>query len=47
MLLKETTKKISSQEKAFLNFHRLFITNGFPFMKVVPYPLAKIVLIQI
>ena len=47
MLLKETTKKISSQEKAFLNFHRLLITNGFPFMKVVPYPLAKTVLIQI
>ena len=44
MLLKETTRKITSQEVGFLNFIRILMTAGLPLMKNVLPPLAKIVL---
>ena len=40
-LLKETTRKITSQEGGFLNFLKPLITAGLPLMKNVPMVLAK------
>ena len=44
ILLKGTTKKISSQEKVFI-FFRLLISTGLPLMKNVLTPLVKSILI--
>ena len=33
ILLKETARKITSQEGGFLNFHRPLMTTGLPLMK--------------
>ena len=45
ILLKETTRKVTSHEGGFLNFYRPIMTAGLPFMKNVPTPLAKNVLL--
>ena len=47
ILLKETTRKITSQEVGFLNFIRIVMTAGLPLMKNVLPPLARIVLIPL
>ena len=47
ILLKRTTRKISSQEERFLNFLRLFMSSGLPLMKNVLMPLAKNILIPL
>ena len=47
ILLKGTTKKISSQEGGFLNFLRPLMTAGLPLMKSVLIPLAKNVLLPL
>ena len=39
--MKQTTKKIASQEGEFLNFHRPLISAGLPIMKYVRTPLVK------
>ena len=44
MLLKETTRNITSQKGGFLNFLRPLMTAGLPLMKSVLTPLAKSVL---
>ena len=44
ILLKGTTKKITSQEGWFLNFLRLSMTAGLPLMKIVLTSLAKNIL---
>ena len=41
ILLKGTTRKITSQERGFLNFLRPLMTAGLPLMKNVLTPLAK------
>ena len=41
ILLKGTTRKITSQEGGFLNFLRPLMTAGLPLMKNVLTPLAK------
>ena len=41
MLLKGTTRKITTQEGGFLNFLRPLMTAGLPLMKSVLTPLAK------
>ena len=41
ILLKGTTRKITSQEGGFLNFLRPLMTAGLPLMKSVLTPLAK------
>ena len=45
ILLKGTTRKITSHEGGFLNFVRLLTTVGLPLMKNVLIPLAKNVLL--
>ena len=45
VLLKGTTRKITSQEVGFLNFLRPLMTAGLPLMKNVLTPLAKYVLL--
>ena len=45
ILLKGTTRKITSQEGGFLNFLRPLMTAGLPLMKSVLTPLAKSVLL--
>ena len=47
ILLKETTKKITSQEGGFLNVLRPLMTDGLPLMKSVLIPLAKKFLIRV
>ena len=47
ILLKGTTKKITSQEGGFLNFLRPLMTAGLPLMKSVLTPLAKSLLLQL
>ena len=47
ILLKETIKKISSQERGFLNFLKSLMSAGLPLMKNVLTPLAKSVLIPL
>ena len=47
ILLKGTTRKITSQEGGFLNFLRRLMTAGLPLAKKVLIPLAKSVLIQL
>ena len=47
ILLKGTTRKITSQEGAFLNFLKPLTTAGLPLMKSVLTPLAKIVLLPL
>ena len=44
ILLKGTTRKITSQEGGFRNFLRPLMRAGFPLMKIVLTPLAKSVL---
>ena len=44
ILLKGTTRKISSQDGGFLNFFRLIMSAGLPLMKSVLIPLVKSVL---
>ena len=39
--MKQTTKKIASQEGEFLNFHGALISAGLPIMKYVLTPLVK------
>ena len=41
ILLKGSTRKITSQEGGFLKIHRLLMTAGLPLMKSVLTPLAK------
>ena len=43
--MKETFRKIASQEEEFLNFLRLLMTAGLPLMKNLLKPLAKSVLL--
>ena len=45
ILLKETTRKITSQEGGFLNFLRPIMTASLPLTKSVLIPLAKNVLL--
>ena len=45
ILLKRTTRKITSKEGGFLNFLRPLMTAGIPLMKSVLAPLAKSVLL--
>ena len=45
ILLKGTTRKITSQEGGFLNFPRPLMTAGLPLMKSVLTPLAKNILL--
>ena len=45
ILLKETTRKITSQEGGFPNFLRLLMTAGLPLMKNVLTLLAKNILL--
>ena len=47
VLLKGTTRKITSQEGGFLNFVRPLMTAGLPLMKTVLTPLAKSVLLPL
>ena len=47
ILLKGTTRKITSQEGGFLNFFTPLITAGLPLMKSVLTPLAKSVLVPL
>ena len=47
ILLKGTTRKITSHEGGFLNFLRPLMTTGLPLMKSVPTPLAKSVLLPL
>ena len=47
ILLKGTTRKITSQEEGFLNFLRPLITPGLPLMKSVLTSLAKSVLLPL
>ena len=47
ILLKGTTKKITSQERGFLNFLKPWMTAGLLLMKNVIRPLAKSVLIPL
>ena len=46
ILLKGTTRKITSQEGGFLNFLRPLMTAGLPLMKSVLTPLAKNILLS-
>ena len=45
ILIKGTTRNITSQKGGFLNFHRPLITAGLPFIKSVLTSLVKSVLI--
>ena len=45
ILLKGSTRKITSQEEGFLNFLRQLMTAGLPLMKSVLTPLAESLLI--
>ena len=45
--MKEITKKVSSQERDFLNFRKPLITGGLPLMKNVLTLLAKSILAQL
>ena len=47
ILLKETTKRISSQEGGFLNFLIPLMTSGLPLMKNVLIPLAISILVPL
>ena len=47
ILLKRTTRKITSQEGRFLNLLRPFMTAGLPLIKSVLIPLAKSVLLPL
>ena len=47
ILLKGTTKKITSQEEGFLNFLRPLITTGLPLMESILTSLAKIILLSV
>ena len=47
ILLKRTTRKITSQVGGFLNFLRTLMTAGLPLMKSVLTPLAKSVLLPL
>ena len=47
ILLKETTRKITSQEEGFFNFLRPSMTAVLPLMKNVLTPLVKSVLIPL
>ena len=47
ILLKGTTRKMTSQRGRFLNFLRPLMTTGLPLMKVVLMPLAKSVLLPL
>ena len=47
ILLKGTTRKITSQEEGFLNFLRPLMTAGSPLMKMTLTPLVKKVLIPL
>ena len=47
ILLKKTTRKITSQEGGFLNFLRPLTKAGLPLMKDVLFPLPKSVLIAL
>ena len=47
ILLKETTRNITSQEGGFLNFLRPLMTVGLPLTKSALTPLAKSVLIPL
>ena len=44
ILLKGTTRKITIQERGFLNFLRPLMTTGLPLMKNLLTPLAKNIL---
>ena len=44
ILVKETTRKITSQEGGFLNFHKPLMTAGLPLIKYLLTPLAKTIL---
>ena len=44
ILLKETTRKTTSQERGFLNFLRALMTASLPLMKILLTPLAESVL---
>ena len=44
ILLKGTTRKITIQERGFLNFFRPLMTTGLPLMKNLLTPLAKNIL---
>ena len=45
ILLKLTTRNITSQEGGFLNFLRPLMTAGLPLMKNILMPLAKNILV--
>ena len=47
ILLKGTTRKVTSQERGFLNFLRPLMTAGLPLMKRVFTPLAESVLLTL
>ena len=47
ILLKGTTRKMTSQRGRFLNFLRPLMTTGLPLMKIVLMPLAKSVLLPL
>ena len=47
ILLKGTTKKVTSQEEGFLNFLRPLMSFDFPLIKNVLIPLAKSVLVPL
>ena len=47
ILLKGTTKKVTSQEGEFLNFLRSLMSFDFPLIKNVLIPLAKSVLVPL
>ena len=47
ILLKGTTRKITSQEGEFLNFHRLLMTIGLPLIKSALTLLAKSLLLPL
>ena len=47
ILIKETTRKITSQEEGYLNFLRPLITAGLPLMKSVVISLAKRLLLPL
>ena len=47
ILLKGTTRKITSQEGGFLNFLRPLMISGLPIMKTVLAPLAKSALVPL
>ena len=47
ILVKETTKKITSQERRFINIQKASVETDVPLMKNVTTPLAKSVLVPL